>query len=138
MYATLQIYNWSLNLKLEIWYDLPLSNCRTFYPYPSCCNKTCIKGIAILVVEFDIRGCKIQQTFAWKWRILWYILKWIDELCSKKAGAHCLMFFTSNALVIIEEIKIQGGSFGAKQYWKSSPFTMKLGQIASIGSAFSC
>ena len=104
----MQIYNWSVSLELEIWNDLSLSNCRTFFPYPNGDSIKYIKGIAIPVVEFHIQGCKIQQTFGWKWRIPWYILKLIDELCSKKAGAHISMFFTSNALMVIEEIKIWG------------------------------
>ena len=137
MYAILQIYNWSVSLKLEIWNDLSLSNCRTFFPYPNGDSIKYIKGIAIPVVEFHIQGCKIQQTLGWKWRIPWYILKLIDELCSKKAGVHISMFLNSNALTYGNwRNQNLGGCFGAKQHCKSSPFTMELVQMSSTGSAF--
>ena len=55
----------------------------------------------------------------------------------KKAGAHIAMFFISNALVVIEEIKIQGAVLELNNNGYPAHLSMKLGQIASNGSAFS-
>ena len=52
-------------------------------------------------------------------------------------GAHISMFFISNALVVIEEIKIQGAVLELNNTGNSGHLSMKLGQIAANGSAFS-
>ena len=79
--------------------------------------------MAITVVEFHTRGYKIQD----------FCLKVKDSLI----GAHISMFFISNALVVIEEIKIQGAVLELNNTGNSAHLSMKLGQIAANGSAFS-